>query len=118
MWQPKQRIVVLQTNGQSIRMATDHPVFVQGKGWVNPGDLHAGDYLNWTDGQYVMVEAVTDDGQQAIIHQVDAGSPTFPNLGLLKPGTLLMTSTGLKPVEDIKPGDCICVPNPFDPNRN
>ena len=39
MFPTRKRIVHLHVNGKVIRTTADHPFYIEGKGWVNAGDM-------------------------------------------------------------------------------
>jgi hypothetical protein len=114
---PKQ-ILILQLAGQAIRTTADHPFFVQRRGWTNAGDLQLGDRVRVADGQIAPVDAIAIAGEQAVVCQMDPNVPPFPFSGLWPAGTMFETPEGLKPIEEIEPGDRIVFRKPFDPEQN
>jgi len=70
------RIVVLQLEGHVIRVTPDHPFFTD-NGWVDAGDLRAGDLLRTRDGTWATVQAVHVEVDQPV-HQPAAGFGSYP----------------------------------------
>jgi hypothetical protein len=89
-------ILLLHLNGQVIRTTADHPLYVEGKGWVNAGDLPGAQ----SNGEQVVYNL---GGEPAM---PDQPRPNFPILGFVA-GTPILTADGPKRIEDIKPGDLI-----------
>ncbi len=118
MFPTRSPVLTLYVNGQAIRTAADYPFFVEGRGWTNAGDLHVGDHLRTHDGQQGTIEAITHDGDEAVVYQMDVNLPPFPCTGLMQAGTMIETADGLKKIEDITLGDRIVVRDPLDPERN
>jgi hypothetical protein len=83
-------IVVLHVDGHVIRTKADHPFFTD-KGWVDAGDLRAGDLLRTRDGSWATVQAV--EVEQRPVHQLVPGVMPYPTSGLLPAGTLIPTSS-------------------------
>jgi hypothetical protein len=52
------RILHVHVGGQVIRTTSEHPFWVQGKGWLSAGFLRPGNLLSSHDGQWVAVEEV------------------------------------------------------------
>jgi intein/homing endonuclease len=101
-------IVALHVEGHAIKTKADHP-FLTDKGWVEAGDLRAGDLLRSHDGSWASVQAV--EVEERPVHLAPGFMP-YPATELLSAGTLIPTADGLKPIEDIKVGDYIAVPSP------
>jgi hypothetical protein len=91
MFPTRKRIVLLHLNGQVIRTTADHPLYVEGKGWINAADMPGAQ----CEGEH---EVVYNLGEQPMPH--------FPFVGFVA-GTPLLTADGPKRIEDIKPGDMI-----------
>src|SRR5207302_1708131 len=104
MFPTLKRIFLLHLVGNVIRTTADHPLYVEGQGWTDAGDLRVGDLLRTADGQDVPIESITDTGQQEAVYQLEASVPPFPCTGLWPAGTLLETADGLKAIEDVKAG--------------
>lgn len=102
-------LIALHVDGHVNRTTPDHPFFTT-NGWVDAGDLRAGDLLRTRDGSWATVQAV--EGEQRPVHQIVPGVMPYLSSGLLPAGTLIPTADGLKPIEDIKVGDYIAVPSP------
>jgi hypothetical protein len=118
MFPIRKRIMLLHLSGQVIRTTADHPFFVAGQGWTAAADLHVGDKLRSSDGQDVPLDAISKNGEEAVVYQMDAAVPPFPCTGLWPAGTLLETADGPKAIEDIQPGDYLVVRPPLAPERN
>jgi serpin B len=56
-------LIQLHVGGQTIRATSEHPFFVQGKGWTPLGELRRGDLLATDEGSWMSVERVTSSGQ-------------------------------------------------------
>ncbi len=110
MFPTRKRIVHVHVNGNVIRTTADHPFYVAGQGWTDAGEVQQGDKLRTLDGSNVPIDAISE-GEQAIVHQMDAGVPPFPCTGLMQAGTMIETADGLEKIEDVKPGDYIMVRN-------
>lgn len=78
-----QRILLLHMDGSVIRTKPDHPFFTE-NGWVNAGDLRAGDLLRTHDGSWATVLAVAIEEQP--VHQFVPGFLPYPATGLLTAG--------------------------------
>jgi hypothetical protein len=90
MFPTRKRIIHLHLGGKVIRTTADHPLYIEGKGWVNAGDM---------------------PGAKVEGEQKNLGEPSmsnFPVVGFVA-GTPILTAKGYKPIEDIKPGDMIQV---------
>ncbi len=111
----RKRIVHLHINGQVICAGADQPFYVAGQGWTEASDLQVGDRLIGV-GEDLPIERITTDEQSVV--EMQPGVPPFPFSGLLPAGTVLQTRNGLKRIEDVKSGDHIVMPKPFDPERN
>ena len=118
MFPTRQRIMLLHLGTNVIRTTADHPFYVHGHGWKDAADLQQGDQLRTHDGNNVAIDAITADGEEAVVYQMAAGVPPFPCTGLMQAGTMIETADGLKKIEDVKPGDRIVVRNPLDSERN
>ena len=57
------RLVSVNVAGQTIRATANHPFHVEGKGWVEAGNLVRGDRLRTDGGEWVTVERVDGSGQ-------------------------------------------------------
>jgi hypothetical protein len=98
MFPTRKRIVLLYLSGKVIRTTADRPFFIQGQGWVNAGDL----------------PGAKSAGEQEVVYHLNLGEqtvpdqprPNFPVLGFVA-GTPLLTPSGHKRIEDLKPGDLI-----------
>jgi hypothetical protein len=106
---PFTTVMALHVDGHVIKATPGHPFFTD-KGWVDAGDLRAGDLLRTHDGSWATVQAVEVEEQP--VHQLVPGVMPYPSSGLLPAGTLIPTSTGLKKIEDIEVGDYVVVPSP------
>jgi len=106
---PRSCIIALQVDGHVIHTTPDHPFFTA-RGWVEAGDLRAGDLLRTHDGTWATVQAVAVEEEQHV-HQLVPGFMPYPSSGLLPAGTLIPTAAGLKPIEEIEVGDYIVVPS-------
>lgn len=102
------QVVRLHVDGHVIRTAPCHPFFTD-KGWVDAGDIRAGDLLRTHDRTWATVQAVAVEEDP--VHQLAAGFGSYPSSGLLPAATLIPTAAGLKPIEEIKVGDCVVVPS-------
>ena len=51
-------LIDLTISGETIETTPQHPFYVEGKGWVNAGELHQGDHIRRADGTFGTVEAV------------------------------------------------------------
>ena len=111
----RKRIVHLHVNGQVIFAKADQPFYVAGQGWTEAADLQVGDRLVGV-GKDLPIEAITIEEQRVV--EMQPGVPLFPSDTPLPAGTLIQTRKGLKPIEDVKPGDHIVMPEPFDPELN
>src|SRR5216683_4473047 len=60
----------LHIGGQVIRTTAQHPFFVQGRGWLEAGDLKIGDLLLSHDGQWLPVEDLFDTGQYETVYNL------------------------------------------------
>jgi hypothetical protein len=118
MFMSPKHILILQVRAQTIYTTADQPFFVQGRGWTDARDLHVGDQLRAADGKKAVLEAITPASEQAVVYQMDPNVPPFPFTGLWPAGTMLETAEGLKPIEEIEPGDRIVFRKPFDPEQN
>jgi hypothetical protein len=87
----------IHVSGQVIRTAAAHPFYVEGKGWVNAGDLPGAK----SDGEQVVYNLNLGDPAMP-----DQPRPSFPILGFVA-GTPILTAQGPVPIEDLKPGDLI-----------
>ncbi len=76
---------------------------------MDAADLSAGDLLRTHDGSWATVQAAEVEEQPV---QLAPGFLPYPATGLLPAGTLIPTTDGLKPIEDIEIGDYIAVPSP------
>ncbi len=112
------KLLTLQVNGQSIRATVDHPFLVQGRGWIEARRLRIGDRLRTADGKLVAIDGIVPTSETAQVYQMDPYLPPFPFTGLWPAGTMLETAEGLKPIEEIDPGDRIVLRKPFDPEQN
>lgn len=93
MFPTPKRIVLLHLNGQVIRTTAEHPLYVEGQGWINAADL----------------PGAQPDGEHEVVYNLgEPAMPHFPILGFAA-GTPLLTPNGPKRIEDIKPGDIIQV---------
>ena len=93
MFPTRKRIIHLHLGGKVIRTTADHPLYIEGKGWVNAGDM----------------PGAKSEGEQEVVSNLgEPAMPNFPFVGFVA-GTPILTSTGFKPIEDIKPGDMIQV---------
>jgi hypothetical protein len=98
MFPTRKRIVLLHLSGKFIRITTDHPLYVQGRGWVSAAEMPRS----------------KSEGEQEVVYHLSLGEPAMPDqprpnypiLGFVA-GTPLLTPSGHKPIEDIKPGDMI-----------
>ena len=54
----KDELVHVQVNGETITCTTEHPFYVQGKGWVAAKDLKIGDKLELQNGEDAFVDAI------------------------------------------------------------
>jgi hypothetical protein len=92
----RKRFVLVHLTGKVIRTRADHPFFIQGRGWVNAGDL----------------PGAQSDGEQEVVYHLNLGEPAmpdrprpnFPVVGFAA-GTPLRTPEGCKPIEQFRPGD-------------
>ena len=92
MFPTRKRIVHLHIKGQVVRTTADHPLYVEGKGWINAGDVPA-----------AKIE------EQEIVHNLgELAMPINPIVGFVA-GTKIMTARGPVSIEDLKPGDMIQV---------
>jgi hypothetical protein len=112
----------IRVNGDTIRVAADHPFSVEGKGWIAAKDLDVGDRIRWR-GVEAAVEAITDGGEAMGFREAMAAlARKAPRMGHgivgFTAGPPIPTVDGPKKVEDIKPGDYIITRDPFDPERN
>ena len=57
------RLFLVKTAGQTIHATGNHPLYVDGKGWIHAEDLLPGDRLRTDGGEWVAVESVNDSGQ-------------------------------------------------------
>ncbi len=115
MFPSRKRIVHLHINGQVICARADQPFYVAGQGWTKAGDLQIGDRLVGV-GNDLPIERITTEEQPVV--EMQPGVASFPSDAPLPAGTMIQTRKGLKPVEDVKPGDRVVMPEPFDPERN
>jgi len=60
----------LHVGEQVIRVTVEHPFWVRGEGWKPTGALAAGDALAGKDGEWILVEAVTDAGEVTTVYNV------------------------------------------------
>lgn len=119
-----ERILILRIHGDTIRVAANHPFWVEGRGWINASELRVGDRLRWR-GVDAAIEAITDGGDEEIdfkrVVLALASSPLrmgAQGMSAFSGDAQIHTADGPKNIEDIKPGDEIIVRNPFDPRRN
>ena len=54
----KDELVHVQVNGETITCTTEHPFYVQGKGWVAAKDLKLNDKLELQNGEDAFVDAI------------------------------------------------------------
>jgi len=54
----KDELVHVQVNGETITCTTEHPFYVQGKGWVAAKDLNLNDKLEIQNGEDAFVDAI------------------------------------------------------------
>lgn len=106
MFPTRKRILRLHLSGQIIRTTADHPFFVPGQGWVSAAELPGAK----SDGEEVVVYHL-NLGEQA---RPDQPRPNFPILGFVA-GTPLLTPSGHKPVEHLRPGDFLQTQPDDDP---
>ncbi len=86
-------IFLLHLNGQVIRTTADHPLYVEGQGWINASDM----------------PGAQPDGEHEVVYNLgESAMPHFPILGFTG-DTPILTADGPKRIEDIKPGDMIQV---------
>jgi hypothetical protein len=98
MFPTRKRIMLLHLSGQVIRTTADHPLYVEGQGWVHAADL----------------AGAKSEGEEAVVYNLNLGEPAmpeqprpnFPILGFVA-GTPLLTPEGHKPIDELKPGDLI-----------
>jgi hypothetical protein len=98
MFPTRKRIVLVHLTGKVIRTTADHPFFIQGQGWVNAPEM----------------PGAKSAGEEEVVYHLNLGEPTmpdqprpnFPVIGFVG-GTPLLTPSGVKRIEDIKPGDVI-----------
>ncbi|MHB1423875.1 MAG: polymorphic toxin-type HINT domain-containing protein [Gemmataceae bacterium] len=64
------RIMRLGVRGQLIKTTAEHPFWVKGKGWLSAAELQVGELLSSHDGQWVAVEAVSDNGDYEPVYNV------------------------------------------------
>jgi hypothetical protein len=62
------RVLNLHAGGRVIGTTAEHPFWVQAKGWQSACDLQPGDRLSSHDGQWIVVEAVTDSGEVTTVY--------------------------------------------------
>ena len=67
-------------------------------------------------GEDLPIDAITTEEQSVV--EMQPGVPPFPSGTPLPAGTMIETRKGFKPIEDVRPGDHIVMPEPFDPERN
>jgi hypothetical protein len=108
-------IVHLHINGQVLCATTDQPFYVAGQGWTEAADLRVGDRLVGV-GKDLPIERITTEERPVV--EMQPGVQPFPPSSPLPAGTMIQTRNGLKPIEDVKPGDYFVVAKPFDPERN
>jgi RHS repeat-associated protein len=58
----------VHVSGQVIRATPEHPFFVEGRGWTGAAFLESGDRLHTLEGDFRVVEAVTDAGEVATVY--------------------------------------------------
>jgi hypothetical protein len=93
MFPARKRIVHLHLGSKVIRTTVDHPLYVEGKGWVNAGDMPG---------------AKCESEQEVVHNPGEKPMPNFPFIGFVA-GTKIMTARGPVSIEDLKPGDMIQV---------
>ena len=78
----RKRIIHQHLGGKVIRTTADHPLYIEGKGWVNAGDM---------------------PGAKVEGEQTNPGEPTMPHLPFVGfvAGTPILTPDRLRPIEDI-----------------
>ncbi|MBQ4157014.1 MAG: type IV secretion protein Rhs, partial [Clostridia bacterium] len=54
----KDELVHVQVNGETITCTTEHPFYVQGKGWLAAKDLKLNDKLELQNGEDAFVDAI------------------------------------------------------------
>jgi hypothetical protein len=86
-------IFLLHLNGKVIRTTADHPLYVEGQGWINAAGIPGAQ----PEGEH---EVVYNLGEQSM--------QNFPIVGFAA-RTPILTADGPKAIEDIKPGDMIQV---------
>ena len=62
----------------------------------------------------MLIDSITDNGEEAIMYQMDAAVSLFPCIGFWSSGTLIETAEGPKAIEEIQVGDCIVVHDAFE----
>jgi hypothetical protein len=98
MFPTRKRIFQVRVSGHVIRTTVDHPLFVAGQGWVKAAEM----------------PGAKSDGEQEVVYHLNLGEqtmpdqprPSYPILGFVA-GTSILTPSGHKPIEAIKPGDLI-----------
>ncbi len=93
MFPIRKRIFHLHLGGNIIRTTADHPLYVEGKGWLSAADMPA---------------AKSEGEQTAISNLGEPAMPPYPFVGFVA-GTKIMTARGPVSIEDLKPGDMIQV---------
>ncbi|MCA9088363.1 MAG: hypothetical protein KDA90_06970 [Planctomycetaceae bacterium] len=63
-------ILTLTVGGQTIQSTTEHPFFVQDKGWTEAQELQPGDLLLTSEGRWVAIESIQRDRQPAPVYNL------------------------------------------------
>ena len=63
-------ILTLTVGGQTIQSTTEHPFFVQDKGWTEAQELQPGDLLSTSEGRWVAIESIHRDRQPAPVYNL------------------------------------------------
>jgi hypothetical protein len=63
-------ILEVHVGGRVIQSTHEHPFWVRGKGWTAANKLQAGDELSSHDGQWIVVDAVVDNGEAADVYNI------------------------------------------------
>jgi len=64
-------LMTLHVNGRVIGTTSEHPFWVEGKGWRLAGELRAGDLLQMHDGNWLAVEGVEETGRVETVYNVE-----------------------------------------------
>jgi hypothetical protein len=67
-------LVEIDAGGTRVEATPEHPFYVATRGWVEAGDLHAGDPLVTADGEEVPVRSVRQERRRATVHNISVAT--------------------------------------------